>query len=125
MSATNMGTTLVLGNQKVIHGATITFSSYIVINSNDGKIRVAESEHEDEDGKLVAKVVYQRLPQVDLTLKSLAGAVPLSDFPQGSFCALTGLTTYWVDSCSVSKSKDPEQVSVSLTKIGITRYSGQ
>ena len=115
-----LGTSLIVGQQKIIHGSTVSFSSYIVKSSKDGTKTLSSEDVEDEDGKLTTREIYDRHNTASLTLICKTGALPLTDFPDKAMCIHSGLTQYFVNSASVSKSRSPNEVSVELENLGIS-----
>jgi len=115
-----LGTSLIVGQQKVIHGSTITFSSYIVKSGKDGSKTMSSEDVEDEDGKLTTREIYDRHNTWSGVLICKAGALPLTDFPDKAMCVHSGLTAYFINSMSVNKSRSPNEVSVDLENLGIS-----
>ena len=116
----SIGESLLVGSQAIIHGVTVTFSSYIVSTATDGGKNVEMEDIDNADGTLSTRLIYKRQPKVSLELICEDDANPLADFPEGDMSVLTGLTAYFVDSAKVSKSKSAAKVSLELTNIGIT-----
>jgi len=115
-----LGVSLIVGQQKVIHGSTITFSSYIVKSSVDGERTMSSEDVEDEDGKLTTREIYDRHDTSKLVLICKAGALPTTDFPSKKMCVLSGLTQYFVNSAPVNKSRSPNEVNIDLENLGIS-----
>jgi hypothetical protein len=116
----SMGTTLLVQNQAVMHGSTITFSSYLVATSTDGGKNVDFDDIDDANGATAARLIFKRQKKFSFELICRADAAPTTDFPEGDMCALSGLTACYVDSAKVSKSKSAAKVAVELTDLGIT-----
>jgi hypothetical protein len=114
MSATQVGTTLILGGQ------TTVFGSYIVESETNNEIEAGKEDVFDADGALSTRVTYYRWPKITLNLIAKTGALPATDFPPESKCVATGAYSgWWVDSAPVVKSKSPTKITVTLTSIGI------
>jgi hypothetical protein len=116
----SIGTSLVVGGQSVIHGTTVTLTSYIVESATDGGKEVDMEDINDADGALSTRLIFKRHAKVSLKLISKTGATPLVDFPQGDMSVHTGLTEFYVDSLSIENSKSAQRVTLELTDIGIT-----
>jgi len=114
------GTSLLVGEQNKIHGSSVTFTNYIVESATDGTREIDSEDIMNEDGLWVTRLVFRREKTVQLNLIAKAAATPLTDFPAGAMCTVTGLTTYFVDSCEVAKSKSAQRVSVKLIQLGCT-----
>jgi hypothetical protein len=109
-----IGTTLIVGGQSAI-------TNYIVESETTGSKEVAMEDIDTADGALSTRLIFKRLPTVDLSLISKASAAPATDFPQGDKAG-TNAGTYsgwYVDSLSVVKTKSAEKSSVKLTSLGI------
>jgi hypothetical protein len=119
-----LGAGYITQQQTVVHGTTVTFTNYKVITATDLGRRVSEQEIEGEAGELTAILIFQKLLEWSGELECLTSANPGADFPEGSYCTLTGLTAYKVLEAKVAKSKGPMKVSVKLLKIVDTSNGG-
>ncbi|MCE5317845.1 MAG: hypothetical protein LLG04_10895 [Parachlamydia sp.] len=110
----SIGTTLTVGGQTAISG-------YFTESETVGEKEVASEDIDDNDGALATRLIFKRLPTVDLSLVCKASAVPTTDFPRGSKCPSTaGAYSGWfVDSCSAPKTKSAWRATVKLTSLGI------
>jgi hypothetical protein len=115
-----IGTSLLLANQAVIHGSTVTFTNYIVKSSSDGNTEPDMEDVDDAAGARTTRVIYKRDNKWSGVLICKAAATPLVDFAPGRMCTFTGLTSYFVDSMVINKTRGPQEVSLELTNIGIT-----
>ena len=101
-------------------GSGTTIGNYIVESITTGDKDVHSEDIRDEDGVLATRIVKQTMNKISLSLIAKSGATPATDFPVGAMAVATGYTSYYVDSCSISKSENAARVSVSLTNIGIS-----
>ncbi len=108
--ATQLGATLIIGGQRAI-------TNYIVESDGINDANVVSEDVEDAAGALSTRIIFRNEAKVKLSLICKSGASPDVDFPVGAMCTLTGLTTYFVDSAPVVKSKTAQKVTVELTKI--------
>ena len=115
MSATQVGTTLIVGGQ------TTLFSSYIVESETLNEAEAGTEDVFDADGALVSRIVFYKWAKMTFNLICKSGAAPETDFPPAAKCVATGTYSgWWVDSVPIVRSKSPTKVTVSLTSIGIT-----
>lgn len=119
MAVTELGTNVATGAQNVLNGITIDFATakYEVQTSEDGGYNVDFEDLYDKDGKRMTRLVYNRNRMLSFDVICLDGAAPLTDFPEGKLCTVTGLTTFYVDSAKPKKSKGAIMVSVTLHEI--------
>lgn len=101
-----------------------TFTNWLVERCVTGDVEVDSEDIMNEDGLLYSRLIYNKFEKIQLSLisKGAGGtaAQALTDFPAGNICTLTGLTTYYVDSCSITSSKSAVRVEVTLKNLGIT-----
>ena len=115
MSATQIGTSLILSGQ------TTVFASYIVESQTDNEAEAGKEDVFDAAGALSTRIVFYKWPKITFNLICKSGALPETDFPPESKCVATGAYSgWWVDSAPIVRSKSPTRVTVSLTSIGIT-----
>jgi len=110
-----IGTTLIVGGQG-------TFTSYIVESETVGAKEVASEDIDNADGALSTRLIYKRLPTVDISLISKSGAAPLTDFPVGEKAGVAATASYsgwYVDSLSITRTKSAEKSSIKMTSLGI------
>jgi len=113
MATTQHGDTLIIGAG--------TLTGYIVDTKDGGDVNVDMEEIIDgSDGSLKTILVFRRDVKTTYNLIAKSGAAPATDFPKGAKCALTGLSTLWVDDCRISDSKSAQRVTVTLVNKGIT-----
>jgi hypothetical protein len=117
-----IGTTLATGGQ--VSAGVGTFTNWTVEKTTTGDVNVDSEDIEDEDGALTSRLIFKRHAKITLSLisKGASGtaAQAKTDFPMGNMCTLTGLTSYFVESCSIENSKSAVRVSVTLILLGIT-----
>lgn len=117
-----IGAAVVTGGQ--VAAGVGTFTNWTVIRCTTGDVNVDSEDLEDEDGGLVARLILKKHAKIGLTLESKGAggtaAQAKTDFPKGNLSALTGLTSYYVDDCSIDSSKSVVRVSVTLVLLGIT-----
>jgi hypothetical protein len=105
-----VGSNLAIGGQAVLTG-------YIVEQDNRGGRDIDFEDVMAADGSFHTRIVFEkRMDKVNLTLLVTTGNTD-TDFPEGALCAVTGLTSYFVDSCVVSNTKSARRAEVQLTKI--------
>lgn len=112
MSATQLGTTLIIAGQR-------TLTNYIVSEDTLNDANVVKEEVEDPDGKLATVIVFRNEAKIKCSLICKTGATPASDFPIGAMCTITGLTGYFIDSAPVVKTKSAQKVNLEMTLLGI------
>lgn len=108
------------GNTFSTISLTAILTSYIIDTQSAGDTNAETVDHYDEDGKRIARLIFQRDRPIPLTLICKAGATPEADFPSKDMCTVTGLTHLYVESLAPSRSKDAERVTVTLVDLGIT-----
>jgi hypothetical protein len=117
-----IGAAVVTGGQ--VSAGLGTFTNWTVEKCTTGDVNVDSEDIDDEDGKLMARLIFKKHAKIALSLISkVAGgtaAQALADFPKGNMCTITGLTTYYVEDCSIESSKSAVRVSATLALIGIT-----
>jgi hypothetical protein len=113
----NLGAQYITQQQAVIHGTTVTFTYYKVITASDLGKRIKEEEIEGQAGELTAILQFQLLLEWGGELECLSGANPATDFPEGGYCTLTGLTTWKVLDAKPAKSKAQMKIAVKLLKV--------
>lgn len=111
----SMGTSLIVGGQTV-------FTNYFTENETTGGAEVDSEDINNNDGALATRLIFKRLPTVDLSLICKASAAPATDFPQGDLAPSTAGTYsgWYVDSLAVNKTKSATKVSVKLTSLSLT-----
>jgi hypothetical protein len=115
MAATQIGTTLIIGQQ------TTVFGSYIVTDQTDNQNEAGTEDTFDADGALANRTVFYRWPKINFNLIGKSGAAPETDFPPNAKCTATGTYSgWWVEGAPVTKSKSPLKIAVTLVSIGIT-----
>lgn len=97
-----------------------TLTNYIVVSSTSGGKEVRFKDVFDENGALVSRLIFQRLPIINMVLIAKSAATPATDFPMGDICAVTGLTTYYVENCEIATDEGETRVTVQLKALGIT-----
>ena len=112
MSATQLGTTLIIGGQRTLTG-------YIVADDEVNNANIVQEDVEDADGKLATRIIFRNEAKVKLSLICKSGSTPTADFPVGAMCTVTGLTAYFIDSAPVVKTKSAQKVTVEMTNLGI------
>lgn len=116
-----IGSSSVTGGQ--VAAGVGTFTNWTVERCTTGGVKVDNEELQGEDGQLLGILVYQKHPLIELSLTSKAAggtaAQALTDFPMGAKAALTGLTAYLVENCSIESSKSAVRVTASLRLIGV------
>lgn len=120
MAVAQLGTDVNVGAGAVLHGITGTFTNYYVQSISDGDKNVDFVDVDDADGVLTTRVILKRHEKAVLTLIPKLNTNPLTDFPVGDACAITGLTAFYVESMTVDKTKSPHVVTATLVKLGIT-----
>lgn len=113
MAATQLGTDLLVGAGNVA-------GNYFVESIESGDADVKFTDYNDENGKLATRVIKDSWAKKTLNLVCKSGATPATDFPVGAMATLSGFTTYFVDSCSITASEDATKVTVQLSAIGIS-----
>lgn len=116
----SIGASLLVNNQAVIHGATITFTSYIVKRSNDGGKAVDMEDVDLSTGARASRLIFKRDNKATLELICKSDAAYTTDFPEGDMCTHAGLTAYFCDKATAEKDRGAVKLSVELTNIGIT-----
>lgn len=109
----------------VIQGANVTsvtptITNYILESATEGGKNVDFEDVFNSDGKRVTRIVFNRENKLTLTLICKTGATPLVDFPEGDMSTISGLTTFYVDSCSLSRVKGANKVTVTLSEIFVS-----
>lgn len=107
MATVNLG-------EAVGSGGQLDITNYIVVRYTAGGKEVRMDEIENAAGALVALLVYQKIPLIELELQCKSGAAPLTDFPVGAMCTASGLTDYFVVSAPITYTKGIPTVTVSL-----------
>jgi hypothetical protein len=98
-------------------GGQASLTGYIVEADNRGGRDIDFEDIMDATGAFHTRIVFEkRMERINLSLLVTTGTVT-TDFPEGALCTLTGLTTYFVDSATVSNTKSAKRVDVQLTKI--------
>ena len=100
--------------EAVASGGQLALDNYIVVRCVAGGKEVRKDEIENALGALVAILIYQKIPKIELELQCKASATPLVDFPEGAMATASGLTDYFVDSAPVTYTKGIPTVTVSL-----------
>lgn len=107
-------------NGASLQGATLT--NYIVVSSTSGGKEVRFKDVFDANGALVSRLIFARYPIINMVLIAKTGATtPATDFPMGDICAITGLTTYYVENCEIATDEGETRVTVTLKNIGIVQ----
>lgn len=114
MAASQIGTDVKVG-------ATLTSpasigGSYIIESVVDTNKQVDSEDVFDADGALVDRVVYSKLPVVEITAICPSGADPVADFVPGT---LISGTTFFITSAPVTKSKSPWRVTINAVDYGL------
>ena len=109
-----------IGNSAVTIGAPAV-SGYIVQSVTDpaGSDIDMEDIIDHSTGARVTRLVHQVDDKITATLITTTGT-PNTDFPRGQICALGIFAGYFVDDCQVQKTRGGQQVTVSLTNIGLS-----
>ena len=109
-----------IGNSAVTIGAPAV-SGYIVQSVTDpaGADIDMEDIIDHTTGARITRLVHQVDTKITATLITTT-ATPTTDFPIGQLCALGIFAGYFVDDCQVQKTRAGQQVTVSLTDIGLT-----
>jgi hypothetical protein len=97
-----------------------TLTNYILESATEGGKNVDFEDVFDSDGKRVTRIVFNRELKLTLTLICKTSATPTSDFPEGDKSTITGLTTFYVDSCALSRVKGANKVTVTLSEIFVS-----
>jgi len=100
-------------------GAT-TVTGYYVQSYGDGDVEFNSQDIRDETNQLVTRLVFQRMAKLTLTMIPLAATNPKTEFPKGAMATHASFTSYFVDDMQLNESGEADQVTVSLTNIGIT-----
>lgn len=113
---TQFGTSLIVGP-----GSTI--GSYIVQQRVDLDKEGKVIRIDNEDASVATLIVPTQYAKVQLTLACKVAAVPATDFPIRDLCAVSGFTTYFVDSIEDTgvNSGDPRIVRVTMTNYNLTK----
>lgn len=112
MSATQLGTTLIIGGQRAL-------TNYIVSEDTLNDANVVSEDIEDADGKLATRIIFRNEAKIKVSLICKTGATPTSDFPMGGMCTITGLTGYFIDSAPVVKTKSAQKCTLEMTLLGV------
>jgi hypothetical protein len=113
MPATQNGTDMTLG--AAVAGLTlVNASNYILETVVEGDKNLDTEDVFDENGALITRIIFNAHAKVDVTMLCKANAAPTTDYVPGSHVA----NTWYVESCTVTKTKSPHRVQVSLVNIG-------
>ena len=108
-----------LGNTQLAYGGQPTATGYIVESTEDGGADIDMEDVENASGTRRNRIIFKKDEKLRLNLIKTTG-VPTTDWPEGAMAAVTGFTTYFVDSCTEAESKGATRVTVNLTKINLT-----
>jgi hypothetical protein len=115
-----------IGSGALVTNGQQTVTGYIVESQDSGDADIDMEDINKANGALSTRLVFNRDTKLNLNLIALNAtdaATILGHFPIGNICTATGdpaLTSYYVDSCTISKTKSATRVKVGLTDIGIT-----
>lgn len=122
MSATQFGTTLVIGAQAV--------TGYVVESAEIGDYEVKQADVIDgTTGAIATRIVFTRFPILNMTLVTVSGTTATTHWPKGLKANKTGgytaagiaftFTSCIVDECKISETEGAQKVTVTLKNIGI------
>ena len=114
MAATEFGTNLELGSGTP--PITLPNAASYIVESYEVNGEVDMEVTNDADGAPYHIAVFSKFPTCTLNLICLSGAVPTTDFPEGTVID----TDWYINSAPVVKTKSPHRVTLSVTQIGIS-----
>jgi hypothetical protein len=106
-----IGATLAIGGQVAITG-------YIVVSEKNGGANIDMEDIDAASGVRSTRIIFKVDAKKELELIALTGST-FAEFPEGTMCTATGLTTFFVDSCNITETKGATRATVSMTNIGI------
>jgi len=113
-----------IGQTLLVGAGTISAGSgsgvYIVESRTDEGYDVSFDDIDDQNGALVTRIILKRHEKVHLDLICGLAAAPATDFPEGSICAHTDFSTWYVEAAPVTKTGSAQRVSVDLVNLGIS-----
>jgi len=113
-----------IGQSLLVGAGTISAGSgsgvYIVESRTDSGYDVQFDDIDDQDGALVTRIILKRHEKIHLDLICGLAAAPATDFPEGSICAHTDFSTWYVEAAPVTLTASAQRVSVDLTNLGIS-----
>lgn len=112
MAATVLGQNLTVGATSTVG----TWTDYYLESVTQGDKQVDFEDVFDEDGKRASRVVYSKLPKLEVTAIVKDGIDPAAVFIPGT---LISGTTFMVTSAPVTVSKSPWRVTVSAVDYGL------
>lgn len=114
----------VIGQDLVKAVQDLSASGYYVQSETSGGADIDMEDFENGvDGSRVSRFIYKIDDKLSMEFLAAGTATQSSiraHFPEGGMATLSGFTDFFVDSCSIAKSRAAWRVSVSLTDIGIT-----
>lgn len=111
------------GYEKGAVPSTGTWTGYVVQRVTDGDKEIDMEKVNDAAGVLASILVYNRFQRIVVEALVKTGSTPATDFPKGDLCALTGLTTYWVEDVNISKEKGPWKVTATLVNYNLNKVT--
>ncbi len=115
MAATQIGSDVTVGATCTVTMGT-NATDYIIESCTEGGKEVDYEDVFDGNGALVDRVIYSKLPKLEVTMLCKSGADPIADFVPGTVIAGT---TFMITSAPVTKSKSPWRVTVSAVNYGL------
>ena len=112
----NLGTGVQNSATVLAESVSTDLDNYIIESVTDGGKEVDFEDVMDASGARVARLIFNRQKTFSMVLQCKTSATPLTDFPMGDTCALTTLTSYFVDDMSIQLVKGVRKVTVKLTK---------
>ena len=114
----------VIGQDLVKAVQDLSASGYYVQSEDSGGADIDMEDFESGvDGSRISRFVYKIDDKLSMEFLAAGTATQTSirtHFPEGGMATLAGFTDYFVDSCTISKSRAAWRISTSLTDIGIT-----
>ena len=117
----SIGTSLLVQQQETVHSTDMSdgLTNYIVETADDIGGATDQEDIDTSAGARATRLIFKRDKVVSLNLVAKSAATPITDFPFGDYCTLTGLTSWFVDSVTVAKSRSAQRVNVSMTYLGL------
>lgn len=104
-------------NSALTIGGQIELVGYIVTEEVRGGRDIDFEDIQDADGAFHTRIVFERrMSKRTLPLLVTTGN-PETDFPEGAMCTIAGMTDFFVDSATISKTKSATRVDVQLTQL--------
>ena len=107
-----IGQSLAIGEQTVITG-------FIVTQETSGGSNIDQEDVDTAAGALSTRIIFKVQNKIGLEVICQYG-YSASDFTEGSMCAATAWSNYFVDSARFVKTKGATKITVDMTLIGVT-----